>query len=103
MNKKASLFVAILALSAALPAAAGNTLKVEERIDIAAPPATAAAPASAQCSIIRIRSAARLLIKPRLICCTSCGELMHRQPGAFVELQKPDHHPQGTQPLDCPI
>ena len=39
MNKKASLFVAILALSAALPAAAGNTLKVEERIDIAAPPA----------------------------------------------------------------
>lgn len=39
MNKKASLFVAILALAAALPAAAGGSLKVQESIDIAAPPA----------------------------------------------------------------
>lgn len=39
MKNKASLFVAILALSAALPAAAGNTLKVQEHMDIAVPPA----------------------------------------------------------------
>ena len=39
MNKKASLFVATLALAVALPAAAGGSLKVQERIDIAAPPA----------------------------------------------------------------